>query len=198
MDIAAEMIGDGARHRGRAVHGGEDADVVARGDAAVLAHDALEARRPGGRGRRLRLGAVGMVAREVTHRQVVRVHMLPRADRLAREADDLPVAAHGGTRLDRALGHLVARRNQAGDGNAFARDVRPRDQLVERDHDIVIGVQAYHARVRREARGQHGRCRHSTMLKSLRYSVFSVRPSPGLWSSSCRKPFSATGSPSKM
>ena len=39
---------------------------------------------------------------------------------------------------------------------------------------------------------------HSMMSNWSRYSVFSVRPRPGLLSSSCRKPRSATGSPSKM
>ena len=40
MDVAAEVVGDRARHRRRAVHRGQDADVVARRDAAVGAHDA--------------------------------------------------------------------------------------------------------------------------------------------------------------
>ena len=111
MDVAAEVIGDGARHGGRAVHAGEDADVVAGGDAAVGAHDALEGCRLR---RRLRSGArrraIGVVARELGHRQVVRVHVLAGLDVARGDADDLVVAAHRLAGGDRAHRHLVARR----------------------------------------------------------------------------------------
>ncbi|KAG1080014.1 hypothetical protein G6F40_016066 [Rhizopus arrhizus] len=49
--------------------------------------------------------------------------------------------------------------------------------------------------------GRGGRCHpraYSMMLKSFRYSVFSVSPRPGLLSSRSMKPSLATGSPSKM
>ncbi|KAG1606322.1 hypothetical protein G6F45_014005 [Rhizopus arrhizus] len=68
------MVGDGACHRGRTVHAGQDADVVARGNAAVGAHDAVE------RGRlrhvvcRVRALPHGIVALEVREFQVLRVH----------------------------------------------------------------------------------------------------------------------------
>ena len=45
VGVAPEVVGDRARHRRRAVHRGQDADVVARRDAAVGADDAVEGRR---------------------------------------------------------------------------------------------------------------------------------------------------------
>ncbi len=42
MDVAPELVGDRARRGGRAVDAGQHADVVARRDAAVVAHDAHE------------------------------------------------------------------------------------------------------------------------------------------------------------
>ena len=44
--LAREVVGDAARDGRRAVHRRQDADVVARRDAAVVADDALERRRP--------------------------------------------------------------------------------------------------------------------------------------------------------
>ena len=43
--VALERIGDEAGGMGAAIHRGEDADVVARGDAPVRTADALEGRR---------------------------------------------------------------------------------------------------------------------------------------------------------
>ncbi len=57
VDVAAEVVGDGARDGGRTVHRRQDADVVARGDATVGPHDALE------RGRGLDIGGGMGIAR---------------------------------------------------------------------------------------------------------------------------------------
>ncbi len=47
VDVATEVVGNGPRHRGRAVDAGQHADVVARGHAPVGPHDALEGGRLG-------------------------------------------------------------------------------------------------------------------------------------------------------
>ena len=140
--VRLEDLGDVVRHRRRAVHRGEDADVVARAHAAIGAVVAHEGRR---RVRELRgpgEGAVRVVAREVAHDAVVRVHVVAGLDRAAREADDLPVAMHGLAVADRLRRDLVA------DGDAHLR----RDALVgqpgagqqvgARDDDVVGGVEA--------------------------------------------------------
>src|SRR5690606_17021456 len=71
----AEPVGDVAGDGGGAVHAGQHADVVAGGDAPVLAHDAVEHRPLVLRHivGRLRVGADPMVARERVHLHVVRM-----------------------------------------------------------------------------------------------------------------------------
>jgi hypothetical protein len=68
------MVFDVPGDRCRAVHRGQDADVVASGNASVGAHDALEK----GLGLRRVVGvyAVGIITREIAHFDVVHVHML--------------------------------------------------------------------------------------------------------------------------
>ncbi|MNV52856.1 hypothetical protein D3C71_1449700 [compost metagenome] len=142
MDVAAEMVGDGARHRGRTVHAGQDADVVARGDAAVGAHDAIE----GGGLRHVVSGVRALphrvVALEFRELQIVRVHVLSGRDGLPRHADDLVVAAHRLTRRNGAHGHLVAGRHQPLHRHAFAFQPRAADQLAPGDHHVVRRVNA--------------------------------------------------------
>ena len=151
VDVAPEVVGDRARRGGRAVHRGQHADVVARGDAAVGADDALEGRRLGDVGGGQRAGAGVVRAREVAERQVVRVHVLAGRDRLRRAADDLVVAPHGLALGDRTRGDLVARRHQAGDGDALVGQHRAAEQLLPRDDDVVGRVDAddrVHASIR--------------------------------------------------
>ena len=139
------MPRDRARHRGRAVHAGEDADVVARRDAAVGAHDALEGRRLA---RRTSVSftsdAKGVVALEVAHRQVVHVHVLAGLDVARGEADDLVVAPHRLALRDVAHRELVAGRDACTDrAHVFFLDQRvPVGELDARDDDVVVGVQA--------------------------------------------------------
>ena len=124
MDVATELVGDRARRGRRAVHAGQHADVVARGDAPVAAHDAHE------RGRRVderggvHAGADVVCALEVGEREVVRVHVLAGRDGLRREADDLVVAPHRRALGDRAHRDLVPGRDQARHRDAFALDAR--------------------------------------------------------------------------
>jgi hypothetical protein len=142
----------------RAVHAGEDADVVARGDAAVGPADAEEAGLALGRlGPGVR--AEGVVARERAalgaHAQVVRVHVLARRDRLGGEADDLVVAAHRLAHGNGAGGDLVAGWDQAAHRNVL--DGGAADQLGARDQHVVVRMESDeggHGAFRQSVRGQ--------------------------------------------
>ena len=79
--------------------------------------------------RGLRIHANRVVAIEVAHRKIVQMHVLARRDRPAREADDLVVASHGLTDVDRPRRDLVAGRNQARDGDVLVEQLRAADQL---------------------------------------------------------------------
>ena len=140
--IAPEAVGNGAGHGGRAIHRGQHADVVARGDAPVRPADAHEggglSHKGRGRGSRARCVA----ARKVGKREVVRVHMLARRDCLGGRADDLVVAPHGLAHANRLCSQLVARWHQARDGDAFLRNHRAAQQLAAGDDDVVRRVDA--------------------------------------------------------
>jgi hypothetical protein len=136
-----EGIGDVLGHRGRAVHGGKDADVVARGDAAIGSHDSLEGRGLRRERRRLVGLAKSIVAREVADFQVVRMDVLAGRDRLRGESYDLAVAPHGLVGRDRARGHLVPGRDEFLADDALLQEVRAGFEVAAGDHDIVGGVQ---------------------------------------------------------
>ena len=142
VGVAAEVVGDGAGHRRRAVHRGQDADVVAGGDAAVGADDAVEGRRRVDVGGGLGAARRRVVAGEARELEVVRVHVLARRDRDLGAADDLVVAAHRLAGRDRAGRDLVPRRDQADDGDPFALDPRAADELLAGDDDVVVRMDA--------------------------------------------------------
>ncbi len=149
-DVGAKLIGDRARHRRRTIDARDDRDVVARGDAAIVAHDAHERRRRIDHRGRLHIGAERVVARcaadvgamLAADAHVVQVHVLAGANVARREADDLVVAPHRRARRDRARGELVARRDQTDHRHAFVLDQRARHQLVARDDDVIGGVES--------------------------------------------------------
>ena len=107
-DFGGEVGGDAAGDGGGTVDGGEDADVVAGGDAAVGADDALEGcgsvEEFGGMG----FGADGVVALEVAGDEVVGVDEFSDGDGLGGEADDLVELMDGLSGGDGAHGELVA------------------------------------------------------------------------------------------
>lgn len=105
MHIAPEMIGDRARDGGRAVHARQHAAEIACRDAPAIALDAHERCRLIDEQRRMFVDTELVLAREIGHRQIVRVHVLSARDRLARHADDLVVA------LDRLARNDIARRD---------------------------------------------------------------------------------------
>ena len=140
---AREVVGNGARGRGRAVHAGQHTDVVARGHTAVGAFDAHE-RGFAFCGGWFHLGTKGVVARKVAfvraHVEVVGVHMFALGNGLAGEADDLVVAAHGGALCNGMGRDLVAGWHEAAHGEVL--DGGAAHQLAAGDHHVISGVQA--------------------------------------------------------
>ena len=137
---ALDLAGDEARHRGRTVHRGENAQIVARTDLAVGAAVALE-----GRGRHDGCGIAGIdfelvVAVHGMERDVVLMHPVARRNVLRRKADNLAELQRRLILGNRAHRRLVAGRNAARDLHVI-HDVA-RGQTVHRYHDIVGGVKA--------------------------------------------------------
>ena len=149
--ILLEDIGDEAGDMGAAIHRGEDADIVAGGDAAVGTADAVEERGQIEVRRRLDVDAIGIVLVEIAHAAVLRVHVLAGRDRLRRKADDLAVAADRLASRDRLDRDLVARRNAFRRGDALGHDHAGR-QARARDQHAVVGMQAD------DGCGGHGIC----------------------------------------
>ena len=120
-------LGDEARRRGRAVHAGQDADIVARADAAVRPAIALERRLLGDRQDVDGLGRLAepVVAVEIVHLDIVLVHPGARRDPLLRKADDLPELDDRRARVDRGDRHLVPEGYALGSGDAVAGLFRP-------------------------------------------------------------------------
>ena len=143
VDGFGEMVGNGTGHSRRAVHAGENADVVTRGHAAVRAHITHEL---GVASRCLGfdVGAKRVVPRKVAfvgaHVKVVGVHMLARSDVFSGKADDLVVAAHGVTGRDGAGGDFVARRDQTAHSDGLYRGAR--EQLLAADDHVIGGMEA--------------------------------------------------------
>ena len=125
----------------------------------------------GDEGRRVHAGADLVLAREVAEGQVVRVHMLPRRDRLRGLADDLVVAPHRLAGGDRRRRDLVPGRHQAGDGDAFAVEHGAAEQLAPRDDDVVGRVDAdewVHASIRAGSQAKtFWRCSPSLSMPSF-------------------------------
>ena len=143
VGAARKMVGNGARCGSRAIDAGQNADVIARGYAAVGALDAHELCFELGR-RRLDIGTNGVVARKVAlvrpHVEVVRVHMLAGGDGLAGKTNDLVVAAHRLAGGQCACGHLMAGRYEAAHGDVF--NLCAAHQLGSGNQHVIGGVKA--------------------------------------------------------
>ena len=155
--IALERIGDQAGHMGAAVHGRQDADVVARRDAPVRADDPLERRRFRNVRGRFDVDPVGVVLVEVAHAQVVDMDVLTWSNGLDREADDLIVFSDRLAWLDRTHGHLVPGRD-ALSRDHLIRDGGPGEQRATGNHHAISRMQL-DDRVRRGGRPLCLRCR---------------------------------------
>jgi hypothetical protein len=113
---AVDRLGHEAGDGSRAVHAGEDADVVAGAGLAVAAAEAFEGGPRLGRQQGLLARVLGkrIVALELGERAVVRMHMRAGRDVLGGEADDLPELEHGLPLGDRFRRHLVAAHDAPG------------------------------------------------------------------------------------
>ena len=149
-----ERVGDAVRYGRGAIDRRQNADIVARRHAPVGTNDALKrcrridvARRPG-------IGAEGVIARELAHRQIVQMHMLARRDRAFGEANDLVVALDWRAGSKRARCDFVPGWNQPRHLDVLVEQHRPRDELLSRDDHVVVGMQANGQR----GLGQHEIC----------------------------------------
>ena len=138
--ITLEHAGDEFGDMGGAVHGREDTDIVAGGDAPVRAADAHEAGlrvKESGRGGGF---AEGIVLGEVAHAAIMHMHMPAGADVLGGEADDLAVAADSFARRDGTQGNLVAGGDALGRSGPLS-DLDPLHQSGAGDQHVVVRMQ---------------------------------------------------------
>ena len=138
--ILPEDIGDEACDMRAAIHGREDADIVAGRDASVGTANAVERRGQIEVRHRLHVDAEGVVLGEIAHAAILGVHVLARRDRLRRKADDLAVTVDGFADGNGADRHLVAGRNAFDRGHALGHH-EARRQARARDQHAVVGVQ---------------------------------------------------------
>ena len=141
--ILLEDIRHHAGDMGAAVHAGEDADVVAGGDAAVRALDTVEGRRQIKVRRRRYVNAERIILGEIAHAAILRVDMLSRCDRLRGKADDLAVATDRFACCDGTDRNLVARGN-ALDRDDTLRHLDARHQAATCDQHAIVGMQSDH------------------------------------------------------
>jgi hypothetical protein len=131
------VSGDTARDRGRAVDSGEDADVVAGGDAAVGSDNALKGCGGVDQGGGLGFGANGVIALKITGDQIMAVNEFSDGDRLGGKTNDLIELTDrltGGDGVDRQLmaGSDVHTRSQVQAVEGLTRRNR-----LEGNHNVV-------------------------------------------------------------
>jgi hypothetical protein len=135
---AVHFLGDEFCDRGRAIHRGQDADIVPRADFPVGPLVAFEGRTQLWRQDLVVLSAFGktIVAGEIAQRDVMLVHPVTGRDWLRRKTDRLSVLPHRLPFADRRYRHLVATRHALARGNACRGDVGC--DLIDGDDDIVF------------------------------------------------------------
>ena len=139
--VAAEPLGDGPRGAGRAIHGADHGDVVARADPAVgpeIAAEGAPGPSTGGRGD---LGGVGVVAVEQVGRgRCGRGPIRPAA--IGREAKPMiwPYLRTGSPSAMSVQGDLVPQGDRLADLDGRAADVQrePRGDRPRGDRHVVI------------------------------------------------------------
>ena len=139
--ILLEDIGDKACHMRAAIHRGEDADIVARGDPSVGTTDAVKRRGQIEVRGRFHVDAESIVLGKIAHAAILGVNMLARRDRCGGETDDLAIAEDRLARRDRLDRNLVAGRD-AFDRRHAVGDDHPWRQACARDQHAVVGMQA--------------------------------------------------------
>ena len=127
---------------GGAIHGGDDADVIARGHTAIGAANAHEAGRYINIIGRLRIQAPGVIPREIAHFAIMRMHPGARFNRIRGKANNLTIAANGLTLRVRADRDLMARRDAPFAHADAGRDLGPRRQRNARNYHAITGVKA--------------------------------------------------------
>ena len=143
VNVAAKIVGNRPCHCGRAIDRRQNADVVARSHSTIGAYDAHE-RFHRGRGAAFGIDAECIVPREIAHRHVVDVHVLPRLDGLARKANNLAVAPNRLAHVDMTRSDLVAGGYGLKHLNAFGFEFKAFDQRLPRDQYIVQHVESDH------------------------------------------------------
>jgi hypothetical protein len=131
---------------GRTVDRRQHADVVARRDFAVGAHDAVKARASFS-GQQIDgpvVRAVRIVAVELAELEVVAMHERAGRNLGRREADHVVVLAHGLALPDEPRRDLVAGRDLALAHKVFRRHRRADRNIGTRDHHVVGGMQPDH------------------------------------------------------
>ena len=139
---AIDLLGDEFCRRGRAIHRGENADIIARAGLAVRPHITLKRRALLRRQHLVVLCRLRetILAREIVHLDVMLVHPIAGRDRFCGKADDLAVFPHRRAFGDGSHGHLVAARDALARGQAGSLGVG--GDLIDGDDDIVIGRKA--------------------------------------------------------
>jgi hypothetical protein len=151
----AELLGNDPRNRGRTIHGGQNADVVAGGDPAIGAHDAFECRCLVRRERR----GIAAVAADRAIRltwnksEVVGVHVLTGLDPAARRPDDLAELPNRLALLDTTHRNLVTARDGLAGGDCTSLDRFACRDVAHRDDDRIIRMETHD-------RGGQGGTRH--------------------------------------
>jgi hypothetical protein len=131
-------LGDEAGDGARAVHGGENAEIVAGADRAVspvIAHEVALFRR---RGKRPDLGREFLRLGMTAHAEIVHVNVFSRRNRAGRDADGLPVAEHLLAFGNRAHRNLVSARHRFGERDVEPGHVCATGQILE-GNDHVVG-----------------------------------------------------------
>ena len=138
-----EVLGDFVHDRRRAVHHGQHADVIARGDLAVCAHYAHEGRTLALRDKLHRAIILGIrvIAVEFAELHVVRMHERARRDIGRRKTYRHVVLEYGLALFDGARRNFVAGRHLAATREAVAKLGADLD-IGARDHHVVRLVQA--------------------------------------------------------
>ncbi len=152
------------RHRGGAVDGGDDADVVACRDTAVGTDDALERLRLDRVGRRNASGRDPRVA-GIGEADVMDMDMVAGRDRGGRVTDHLPVFQHRRALGDRDRGDFVSGRHRLAHDDASDRAV-PGARVVERQLGPRLQtVERHRHRIVRAEPEQSLACRHCILLR---------------------------------
>ncbi|MNL21338.1 hypothetical protein D3C87_1426250 [compost metagenome] len=136
------MVGYGAGDSGRAIHRGQDADVVSGSHATVRAYDPHEHRLAVQRLVGFHIEAERIITGKIAHGQVVHMHVVTSLDNLGGKTDDLPIATKGLACINATYGDLVTGGYWLAYGHAFLFKDFTRYQRPTGDQYIVQRIEA--------------------------------------------------------